>query len=427
MRTSLIGIALVLVSSVQTQAATLLHCGKLIDVAALEVLGQRTIVVEGNTIRGVDEGYTPPSSNDQSIDLRSATCLPGLMDSHVHLSEEYSAHSYIEKFQLNGPDYAIKAVVNAEKTLMAGFTQVRELGDRSHGESIALRNAINEGLIVGPRIIAVGKSIATTGGHADSTVGRKRDLMFDVGPEGGVVNSPYEARKAVRQRYKHGADMIKITATGGVLSVAKSGQNPQFMNDELEAIVATASDYGMPVAAHAHGTEGMYRAVAAGVDSIEHGTYMDDRTMKLMKKKGTWYVPTLMAGKWIEAQAEIEGFFPEVVRVKAATIGPLIVQTFARAYQAGVPIAFGTDSGVSAHGDNAQEFNWMVGAGMPVMEAIQSATLNAAKLTRTDDHLGKIAPDYLADIIAVPEDPREDVTTLSRVNFVMKDGKIYKQ
>ncbi len=423
-----IGVILVgLLAVSQAQASTLLQCGKLIDVETLKVLEERTIRIEGNLIQAVESGFFDGTANDDVVDLKESTCMPGLMDMHVHLAHEFSPQHYIERFQMNGPDYAIRAVVNAEKTLMAGFTLVRELGDQSYGESIALRNAINKGEVIGPRILAVGKSIATTGGHADPTNGRSRKLMYDVGPQGGVVNGPFEAREAVRKRYKNGADMIKITATGGVLSVAKSGQNPQFMMDELEAIIATARDYGMPVAAHAHGTEGMYRAVAAGVDSIEHGTYMDERTMKLMKKKGTWYVPTITAGRWVQEKAEIDGFFPEIVRPKAATIGPLIMENFAKAYREGVPIAFGTDTGVSAHGDNAREFELMVEAGMPPLEAIRSATLNAARLTRTEGTLGSIKAGYLADVIAVPEDPRQDISTMSRVNFVMKDGVVFKR
>ena len=419
--------ALGFLASNAAQSATLLHCGQLIDVESLKVLQQQTIRVEGNTIESVTSGYATGTGSDETVDLKQATCMPGLMDMHVHLAHQFSGNHYLEKFQMNGPDYAIRAVVNAEKILMAGFTQIRELGDQSHGESIALRNAVYKGQVPGPRILAVGKSIATTGGHADDTNGRKRNLMFDRGPQGGVINGPFEAREAVRKRYKNGADMIKITATGGVLSEAKSGQNPQFMQDELEGIVATARDYGMPVAAHAHGTEGMYRAVEAGVDSIEHGTYMDERTMKLMKKKGTYYVPTIMAGKWVQEKSEIDGFFPEIVRPKAAAIGPLILDTFARAYKMGVPIAYGTDTGVTAHGDNAQEFAYMVEAGMPALEAIRSATVDGAKLTRTDDQLGTIKAGYLADIVAVPEDPREDISTMTRVNFVMKDGVIYKR
>jgi len=409
------------------QAATLLHCGKLIDVSALRVLESQTVRVEKQKITAVDAGFSDPSTGDSVVDLTSSTCMPGLMDMHVHLVLEYGPRSYIERFTLNATDYAIRSVANAQKTLQAGFTLVRDLGDRSFGAPIALRNAIDAGVVQGPRILASGKSIATTGGHADPTNGRRRDLSFDVGPQGGVINSPDQAREAVRKRYKDGADLIKITATGGVLSVAKSGQNPQFMLDELMAIVSTARDYDMKVAAHAHGAEGIYRAVKAGVDSIEHGTYMDDRTMELMKSNETWFVPTIMAGKWVAEKASVDGFFPELVRPKAATIGPLIQDTFARAYKTGVPIAFGTDTGVSAHGENAREFQYMVEAGMPALEAIRSATLYSARLAGVEDTLGSVEAGRLADIVAVPDDPREDITTMMRVHFVMKDGVIYKQ
>lgn len=410
-----------------SHAATIVYCGRMLQVEPLEMRASTTLRLDGNTISAVESGYQAPGLDDEIIDLKESTCLPGLMDMHVHLADQRSSASYTERFTLDGTDYAIRAVSHAEKTLMAGFTTVRDMGDRSFGEIIALRNAIDRGVVKGPRVVAAGKSIATTGGHADPTNGRRRDLSFDVGPVGGVVNGSLEAREAVRQRYKRGADMIKITATGGVLSVAKSGQNPQFMADELDAIVAAARDYGMHVAAHAHGAEGMFRAVQAGVDSIEHGTYMDERTMKLMKKQGTWFVPTIVAGRWVAEKAAIDGYFPEIVRPKAATIGPLMQETFGRAYRYGVPIAFGTDTGVSAHGDNAREFELMVEAGMPPLEALQSATLNAARLIRMDDRLGRLAPGYLADIVAVPDDPREDITTLQRVNFVMKDGVVYKQ
>jgi imidazolonepropionase-like amidohydrolase len=251
--------------------------------------------------------------------------------------------------------------------------------------------------------------------------------MGDPGPKEGVVNSVEDARKAVRQRYKDGADWIKITSTGGVLSVAKSGQNPQFTDEELLAIVETARDYGMRVAAHAHGTEGMKRAVIAGVASIEHGTFMDDEVMQLMKENGTWYVPTILAGKWVAEKSKIDGFFPELVRPKAATIGPIIQDTFARAYKAGVPIVFGTDSGVSAHGDNAQEFALMVEGGMPPMEAIQSATSVAAEFLGIFDTHGSIEADKMADIVAVPGNPLDDIRAMERVSFVMRGGKVYKQ
>jgi imidazolonepropionase-like amidohydrolase len=241
------------------------------------------------------------------------------------------------------------------------------------------------------------------------------------------VNSVADARKAVRQRYKDGADWIKITATGGVLSVAKNGQNPQFTEEELRAIVDTAADYGLRVAAHAHGKEGMKRAILAGVASIEHGTYMDEEIMALMKKHGTYYVPTILAGDWVAEMSKIDGFFPELVRPKAATIGPILKQTFAKAYSAGVPIVFGTDSGVSAHGDNAKEFALMVEAGMSPMEAIQSATSTAAKFLGIAETRGSIEVSKRADIIAVPGDPLDDIELMQQVSFVMKEGAIYKQ
>jgi imidazolonepropionase-like amidohydrolase len=253
----------------------------------------------------------------------------------------------------------------------------------------------------------------------------RADLMGDPGAREGVVNGPASARKAVRQRYKSGADLIKITATGGVLSVAASGHAPQFTEEEIRAIVATARDYGFKVAAHAHGAEGIKRAVRAGVDSIEHGTLMDDEGIRLMKQRGTWYVPTILAGEWVAEKAKLEGFFPDLVRPKAAAIGPQVRSTFAKAWKAGVRIAFGTDTGVSAHGDNAKEFALMVEAGMPALEAIRAATLGGAALVGAPD-LGAIEAGKLADVIAVPDDPTADVTALQRPLFVMKDGVVYR-
>lgn len=250
--------------------------------------------------------------------------------------------------------------------------------------------------------------------------------MGDPGPQEGVINGVDQAREAVRQRYKNGAGLIKITATGGVLSVAKSGQNPQFTDEELRAIVESAADYDMHVAAHAHGAEGMKRAIRAGVRSIEHGTFMDEEAMELMKQHGTFYVPTILAGKTVAEKAEEEGFFPELVRPKAAAIGPKIDETFARAYRAGVKIAFGTDSGVSHHGDNAREFQYMVEGGMSPMQAIQSATVVAAQLLGLEDRLGTLEKGKIADIIAVDGDPLADITALQKVSFVMKEGVVYK-
>jgi len=348
------------------------------------------------------------------------------MDMHVHIISETHPDRFSDRFRLDPADYAYGSVKYARRTLEAGFTLVRDLGS-SDSLAIALRNAVNRGDIIGPRILAAGKSLATTGGHADPTNGVSSRLRGDPGPARGVVNSPADASKAVRQRYKEGADLIKITATGGVLSQAKSGQNAQFSAAELEALVSTARDYGFKVAAHAHGAEGMKRAVIAGVSSIEHGTLMDRETMRLMKKYGTYYVPTIIAGKFVAEKAEEDGFFSEVVRPKARAIGPKIQDTFSKAYKAGVQIALGTDSGVSPHGDNWKEFVYMVEAGMPAMEAIQSATIVASDLVGNTDNLGSIEIGKLADIIAVKGDPIEDIYNMEHVEFVMKGGAVYKE
>lgn len=402
---------------------TYLHCGNLMDVQTGNVLSQKTIVVSGNKIMEIQNGYVSGGAEDKIIDLKNKVVLPGFIDMHVHIESESNPKTYINRFTLNDADVAFQSSVYAKKTLMAGFTTVRDLGGT--GVNIALRNAINKGLIVGPRIYTAGKSIATTGGHADPTNGRRKELMGDPGPKDGVVNSPEDGRKAVRQRYKEGSDVIKITATGGVLSVAKNGRNPQFTIEEIKAITEIANDYGMLTAAHAHGDEGMQRAIKGGVKTIEHGSYMSDQTMQLMKEYNAYLVPTITAGKQVVEKAKIPEFFPAVVAQKALEIGPLIQNTFAKAYKAGVPIAFGTDAGVFPHGLNAKEFGYMVEAGMPVVEALQSATLTNAELLGMSEDLGQIKAGFLADIIAVEENPVKNVQTLEKVVFVMKNGVVY--
>ncbi|MCZ6687474.1 MAG: amidohydrolase family protein [Gammaproteobacteria bacterium] len=406
-------------------ARTLIHAGHLIDGVAKNARSTMTIIIDGERIVGIEDGFVQPDEGDTLIDLSAQTVLPGLLDMHTHLDHQNNRRSYMERFTLNGADYALMAAYYAKVTLHAGFTTVRDLGG-SYNAVIALRKAIERGEATGPRIFSAGKSIATTGGHGDPTNSWAEILGGDPGPADGVVNGPAEAAKAVRQRYKDGADLIKITATGGVLSAAKSGQNPQFRAEELEALVATARDYGFHVAAHAHGAEGMKRAIRAGVRSIEHGTYMDDEAMALMKKHGTYFVPTLSAGKFIVEKAAEPGYFPEMVRAKAAVIGPVMQTTFARAYRNGVAIAFGTDSGVGPHGENAKEFVYMVEGGMPAMAAIMSATSVAAELLEETENLGSIRPGTYADIIAVGEDPLRNISALQNVVFVMQGGVVVK-
>ena len=408
-----------------TSATTVIHAGLLIDGESSVPSSEMSIVIEGSKIESIEVGFITPDSDDKYIDLSGYTVLPGLIDMHVHLSSEYNKNSFQEKITLNAGDYAIRAVANAEKTLKAGFTTVRNLGD-SDGVTISLRNAIKKGIVSGPRIFSSGTTIASSGGHGDSTNSLNKSLTSDPGPARGIVNNVDDASKAVRYRYKEGADLIKITATGGVLSNAKHSQNPQLTEEEITRIVNIANDYGFKVAAHAHGAEGIKRAVRSGVHSIEHGSLMDVEGMKLMRERGTYYVPTIIAGLWVSEKAKEKDFFPELVRPKAAEIGPKIKDTFGRAYQAGVKIAFGTDTGVSEHGKNAAEFRHMVEAGMPPMKAIQSATLEAAKLLGEQHNLGSLIRGKTADIIAVSGNPLEDISILEEVDFVMKEGEVYK-
>lgn len=376
-------------------------------------------------IKDIVNGYAKVPDGATEIDLKDQTVMPGFMDMHVHLEGELSPSRYAEVFRISEADVALRATQYCERTLMAGFTTVRDLG--GSGVNVSLRSAINKGFIKGPRIYTAEKAIGTTGGHADPTNGFNKELKGDPGPAEGVINSAEEARKAVRQRYKNGADCIKITATGGVLSVAKDGQGAQFTVEEVKAIVDAANDYGFVTAAHAHGAEGMKRAVLGGIHSIEHGTFMTQEVMDLMKERGTYMVPTISAGKFVYEKAmNDDKFFPAIIRPKAIAVGPQIQETFGKAYKAGVKIAFGTDSGVSPHGDNAKEFMYMVEVGMPEYEAIKSATVAASDLLRVSDKYGTLEKGKMADIVAVKGDPLKDIKLLQQVSFVMKDGKVFK-
>jgi len=404
---------------------TYIQCGQLVDVVNLKVQKGKTIIIEGNKILDIVDGFVSGTKTDQVVDLRKQTVMPGLMDMHIHVESETSPTRYLDGFTQNDVDVAFGALRFAERNLMAGFTSVRDLG--GSGVNIALRKAIQKGYVVGPRIYTAGKSIASTGGHADPTNGVRANLMGYPGPKEGVINSKEDAYKAVRQRYKEGSDVIKITASGGVLSMAASGENPQFTEEEVRAIVAAAKDYGFKVAAHCHGVEAMRRAVIGGVNSIEHGTLMDESIFPLMKQYGTYLVPTIIAGRSAADSAKKPGYYPPMVTKKALEIGPKIQNTFSKAYKAGVKIAFGTDAGVYAHGNNWMEFKYMQEGGMPLIEAIQSATMNAADLMGTQNTLGSIEKGKLADIIAVEGDPFTDINQMGNVQFVMKDGVIYKQ
>ena len=411
---------------VYLHSKTVIHAGYLFNSNNGNIEPEMTIYIENERISEVIEGYVNPELEDEFIDLTGYYVLPGLIDMHVHLTNQSSNRAYLERVTLNSADYAIRATKNAEKTLIAGFTTVRNLGDSS-SVTISLRNAINQEIIPGPRIFTSGKTISSTGGHGDPTNSLNEELTKDLGPDDGVINGEVDAFKAVRSRYKENADLIKITATGGVLSNAKDGQNPQLTIEEITAVVKAARDYGFKVAAHAHGAEGIKRATNAGVDSIEHGTLMDSEGAEMMRQKGTYYVPTLLAGKWVADKALIKDYYPPFVEKKALEIGPKLKATFSMALQAGVKIAFGTDSGVSPHGENAKEFYLMVEGGMSEKDSILSATTNAADLLGETENLGSISKGKYADIIGVSGDPLNDIRILESVDFVMKGGKVIKE
>lgn len=428
-RRLIVALAIILASTTAGAAEpvaglTALHCAHAFDANSGRMLGATTIIIEGQRIRSVQTGHV--ATTDMTvIDPPGMTCLPGLIDSHAHLTMQFSKSTYSDKFRLNATDEAIRSTVYARRTLDAGFTTVRNLGDDGNA-SIALRNAINQGIVPGPRIFSAGGPIGTTGGHADPTNGFRADLEGDPSPKDGIINSPEDAWKAVRQHYKDGADVIKIMPSGGVLDESSSADNAQMTIPEIEAVVAAAHDYGFTVAAHAHGTEAIRRAIVGGVDSIEHGTYMDDADMKLMKEHGTWFVPTIIAGKYVQEKAK-EGWFPPQVARKAEEVGPVIQATAGKAYKAGVKIAFGTDAGVYPHGQNAKELEYMVEAGMPNAFVLQTATTHAAELLKQSKDLGSLEAGKFADIIGVEGDPLADIKVMQQVDFVMKGGVTYKQ
>lgn len=425
MRTLFILLILQLSNTSLSAQTTLIYCGKLIPISS-EPINNATLVLEGNKILRIDRGFSAVPPGAQLIDLKTKSVLPGLIDCHVHIEWEQSRGSYTEKYLLNDADIAFRAAVYARRTLDAGFTTVRDLGGT--GVNIALRNAIDKGWTSGPRIITAGRVLSVTGGHGDVTTGSRWDLFDPPLPEVGIADGPDECRTAVRTQIKRGADCIKVCATGGVLSLARDGRLPHYSEEELVTIVKTARDMGVDVAAHAHGDEGMRRAVEAGVVTIEHGSFMSEATMDAMIKHGTWYVPTLTAGHAVSDSAKFAtGFFPELVRTKALDIGPQIQSTTAKVYKRGVKIVFGTDAGVFPHGKNKLEFLYMAEAGMKNTDILRAATLEAATMLRLNDKIGALEAGKLADIVAVDGDPISDIRAMLKVVFVMKDGVVIRR
>ena len=407
----------------QRPAELVIHAGRVIDGTSAQVRGRTTIRIKGDRIVSVTDGWADPAGAEL-LDLTAFTLMPGLIDMHTHVTQEGTGDSLVKSVTVTATDAAIESTVYARKTLDAGFTTIRNLG-ADGGADVSLRRAINLGIIPGPRIWTARNGLSITGGHGD-TGGLRPDLAVDSNWMNGIVDGPDEAVKAVRYQHKYGADVIKFTATGGVLSIGDSGDAQQFTDDEMQAIVESAHILGMKVAAHAHGKRGIEAAIRAGVDSIEHGTYGDDETFALYRKHGTYLVPTILAGKTVAELAAKPGHFHPTVQAKAATIGPLIQEMFQRAHAAGVKIAFGTDSGVSTHGENAREFVYMVEAGMKPIDTILAATRNAADLLGASNSVGSIQAGRFADIVGVAGDPIADISEMRRVRFVMKGGVVHR-
>jgi imidazolonepropionase-like amidohydrolase len=385
----------------------------------------KTLVIRGNQVVEVRDGFVGDPAQGQVVDLRTAFVLPGLIDSHVHLTGQQNPNSRLEEVTLSDADQAMVGARYARRTLMAGFTTVADLGAGNQA-IFALRNAVRNGDVPGPRIIAAGSSVSIHGGHGDIN-GYRDDVMHLLSSE-SICSGADNCMRAVRTQVRAGADIIKITATGGVLSNTAAGLGQQFSDPELTAIVDSAHRMGRQVTAHAHGVDGINAFLRAGGDSIEHGTYLDDQSIRLFKANGAWLVPTLLAGDFVARIASgPNNFFTPAQTAKALEAGPKMLDMARRAHAGGVRIAFGTDSGVSAHGDNAQEFALLVRAGLTPLEAIQSATVGAAEHLKIANEAGRLAPGMPADLIAVSGDPLSDVTELERVRFVMKGGQVFRQ
>ena len=414
-------------ASAQTaEQVTVIHAGQLLDRPGSPPRGPSTIVIRGGKIAEVMNGHRPGPAGATLIDLKDKFVLPGLIDSHVHLDSDAGGNAGLIETVTDSPArVAYRAAGNAKKTLMAGFTTVRNLGDGT-GATLALRDAVAAGELPGPRIIDAGRSISTTSGHMDATLSLSEDLHASVGQE-NLCDGVESCRQAVRKQIRRGVDVIKIATTGGVNSRIGVGLGRQLFDDEVKALVDTAHLYGKKMAVHAHGEDGINAALAAGADSIEHGTMLDDASIKLFKSSGAYYVPTLSTvNGYIERLAKDPNAYPPAVLAKVKWRIEVTGKSLAKAYPAGVKIAFGTDAGVSKHGKNADEFELMVKHGMPASAAIQAATMNAATLLGVAKEVGSLEPGKAADLIAVAGDPTTDITTLKTVRFVMKEGRVFK-
>lgn len=402
---------------------TYVHAGRLLaDPSNGVVLRDKTLVIQGNQIVEIRDGFV---GEGRIVDLRDSFVLPGLIDSHVHITSEQNPNGRLQAVTLSSADRAMMGAGFAMKTLRAGFTTVADLGG-SNEAVFALRDAIRRGDVAGPRILAAGSSVSVHGGHGDAN-GYREDILHVLSSE-SICSGAEDCRRAVRTQVRAGADIIKITATGGVLSNTAAGLNQQFTEDELASIVEVAHRMGRQVTAHAHGVDGINAFLKAGGDSIEHGTYLDDESIRLFRQNNAWLVPTLLAGDFVARVASgPDNFFTPAQTAKALEAGPKMLDMAARAHRGGVRIAFGTDTGVSAHGDNAQEFALLVRAGLTPLQAIQAATVGAAEHLRIQNEAGRIAPGMPADVIAVRGDPLNDVTELERVRFVMRAGQVHRR
>jgi imidazolonepropionase-like amidohydrolase len=419
---TVIGAGVFALASSAVAAPTYIHAGRLMDVPGKSVRGASTIVVDQGRILSVQDGHVAAPAGASVIDLSDKTVLPGLIDSHVHLSSDRGGEAGLLSFVREEPQMnALEAQYNGMKTLRAGFTTVRNLGD--DGATLALREAIKRGWVQGPRIVDAASSISTTGGHMDGRGGLNDDLVAHLPDRENLCDGVDACRTVVRRQIDRGADVIKFATTGGVNS--GTGLATRMYEDEAKALVETAHAYGRKVAVHAHGADGIKLALRAGADSIEHGTVMDDEIVRLMKQRGTYYVPTLSTvnGYLERLAANPNAYAPDVKKQIDWRIG-ITGQSLAKAYPAGVKIAFGTDAGVSKHGRNADEFELLVKYGMPPAEAIKAATVNAADLLGLSNETGTIEPGKSADIIAVSGDPLADVRVLKTMDFVMARGDV---